>query len=93
MVPTPPVAKQVPRIDVVHGERRQDDYFWLRQKDHPEVTAHLEAENGYTDAVMKPTVKDPTKRSRLPIPVGGGKGGRDKHWSELLGYRMHGHQR
>jgi hypothetical protein len=37
------------------------------------------------DAVMKPTVKDPTRqRQRLPIPVGGGsKGGRDKHWMEL----------
>jgi oligopeptidase B len=55
MVPNPPVAKQIPKIDVVHGERRQDDYSWLRQKDHPEVTAYLEAENAYTDAVMKPT--------------------------------------
>jgi len=35
------------------------------------------------DAVLKPAVKDPTKRQRLPIPIGGGKGGRDKHWMEL----------
>ncbi len=36
------------------------------------------------DAVLKPKVKDPTKRPKLPIPVGGGsKGGRDKHWTEL----------
>jgi hypothetical protein len=36
------------------------------------------------DAALKPKVKDPTKRSRLPIPVGGGsKGGRDKHWTEM----------
>jgi hypothetical protein len=35
------------------------------------------------DAVMKPAVKDPSKRPRLPIPVGGGKSGRDKHWMEL----------
>jgi oligopeptidase B len=40
---------------VVHGEKRQDDYFWLRQKDHPDVLAHLRAENAYTDAVMKDT--------------------------------------
>jgi oligopeptidase B len=53
--PAPPVAKQVPTIDVVHGDRRQDDYFWLRQKDHPDVLAYLRAENAYTDAVMKPT--------------------------------------
>jgi hypothetical protein len=36
------------------------------------------------DAVLKPKVKDPTKRPRVPLPVGGGsKGGRDKHWTEL----------
>jgi oligopeptidase B len=51
----PPVAKKVPRTDLVHGQARQDDYFWLRQKDDPEVTAYLQAENAYTDAVMKPT--------------------------------------
>jgi oligopeptidase B len=54
-LPAPPLAKRVPKIDVVHGEKRQDDYFWLRQKDHPDVLTHLRAENAYTDAVMKPT--------------------------------------
>src|ERR1051326_4399129 len=53
--PAPPVAKRVPKIDIVHGEKRQDDYFWLRQKDHPDVLAYLREENAYTDAVMKPT--------------------------------------
>jgi oligopeptidase B len=51
----PPVARKVPRIDLVHGEARQDEYFWLRRKDDAEVTACLEAENAYTEAVMKPT--------------------------------------
>src|SRR5436190_17954478 len=52
---SPPLAKRVPKIDVIQGEKRQDDYFWLRQKDHPDVLAHLRAENAYTDHVMKPT--------------------------------------
>ncbi len=53
--PTPPVAARVP-VDVeIHGDRYVDDYVWLRQKGDPAVTAHLEAENAYTDAVMKPT--------------------------------------
>ncbi|MGH7388717.1 MAG: S9 family peptidase [Candidatus Rokuibacteriota bacterium] len=52
---TPPIAPRVARLETVHGDRRQDDYFWLRQKDDPEVTAYLEAENAYTDAAMKPT--------------------------------------
>jgi oligopeptidase B len=54
--PRPPVARKVRKTDVIHAERRQDDYFWLRDKKNPEVEAYLEAENAYTDAVMKPTV-------------------------------------
>jgi oligopeptidase B len=53
--PQPPVAKKVPKIDVIHGDVRQDDYFWLRDKDSPEVIAHLEAENAYAEAMTKPT--------------------------------------
>jgi oligopeptidase B len=54
-VPQPPVAKKVPQVDVLHGDTRQDDYAWLREKDAPDVTAYLQAENTYTDALMKPT--------------------------------------
>ncbi|MGH9795116.1 MAG: S9 family peptidase [Candidatus Acidiferrales bacterium] len=50
----PPVAKRVPKVDVVHGDERNDDYFWLREKENPEVIAYLEAENAYTDAVLEP---------------------------------------
>jgi oligopeptidase B len=50
---TAPVAKQVPRVDVVHGERREDPYFWLRDKAKPEVAAYLEAENAYTASFME----------------------------------------
>jgi oligopeptidase B len=53
--PQPPVAQKIPKVDVVHGDRRVDNYFWLREKSNPEVKAYLEAENAYTDAVMKPT--------------------------------------
>ena len=40
---------------VLHNDRRVDHYDWLRHKESPEVLAHLEAENAYTDAVLKPT--------------------------------------
>jgi oligopeptidase B len=53
--PQPPVASKIPKADVVHGDRRVDNYFWLREKSNPEVKAYLEAENAYTDAIMKPT--------------------------------------
>jgi len=52
--PAPPVAKRVPKLDLVHGETREDDYFWLRDKSNPEVAAYLEGENAYTDAVLAP---------------------------------------
>jgi oligopeptidase B len=54
-LPSPPVAKKVPHITEVNGHKMVDDYFWLRDKPNPEVRAYLEAENAYTDAVMKPT--------------------------------------
>jgi oligopeptidase B len=51
----PPVARQAPKNDAVHGDTRIDNYFWLREKTNPDVIKHLEAENAYTDAMMKST--------------------------------------
>ncbi len=51
----PPVAKIVPKADTLHGDIRIDNYFWLRDRNNPEVVEYLKAENAYTDAVMKPT--------------------------------------
>ena len=53
--PTPPVAKKVPHVTEINGRKLVDNYFWLRDKPNPEVRAYLEAENAYTDAIMKPT--------------------------------------
>src|SRR5262245_19862183 len=54
-MPTPPIAKKIPKIDMLHGDIRQDDYFWLREKDNPEVTAYLREENAYTAEMMQST--------------------------------------
>ncbi|PYM23816.1 MAG: oligopeptidase B [Candidatus Rokuibacteriota bacterium] len=54
-MPQPPVAKKVPKVTVIHGDVLQDDYHWLREKDSPDVIAHLEAENAYAEALTKPT--------------------------------------
>ena len=54
-LPAPPVAKIVPHTTEVNGRTLTDNYFWLRDKKNPEVAAYLEAENAYTNAVMKPT--------------------------------------
>jgi oligopeptidase B len=37
-----------------HGDRRTDDWYWLRDRDDPEVIAYLEAENAYADAMLAP---------------------------------------
>src|SRR6476646_4405570 len=50
-----PVARQIPVETVLHGDRRVDHYAWLREKENPEVLAYLNAENAYTDAILKPT--------------------------------------
>jgi len=46
-------APRAPRRPVTrshHGHDFVDDYEWLRDKESPEVIAHLEAENAHTDA-------------------------------------------
>ena len=43
----PPIARKHPHRLEVHGDVRVDDYYWLRQRDNPAVTAYVEAENAY----------------------------------------------
>jgi len=51
----PAAAARAQSIVAPHGTRR-DEYAWLRDdsRSAPEVLAHLEAENAYTDAVLAP---------------------------------------
>jgi len=53
--PRPPVARRHPVEHVIHGDRRIDDYAWLRDKNDPAVLAYLNAENDYTNAVLRDT--------------------------------------
>jgi oligopeptidase B len=55
----PPVAAKKPSTATHHGIALTDDYGWLRDPGYPEVTdkavlAHLEAENAWFEARMKP---------------------------------------
>ena len=50
-----PVAKIAPQEMSLHGDTRVDNYFWLRDRNDPDTIAYLEAENQYTEFVMKPT--------------------------------------
>lgn len=52
--PAAPVARREPRVEVLHGERRVDEYGWLCERDDPRVRAHLQAENAHTAAWFAP---------------------------------------
>jgi oligopeptidase B len=49
------MAEKKTKTTNIHGTTLVDDYFWLREKTNPAVLAHLQAEDAYTQAVMKPT--------------------------------------
>lgn len=53
-MPNPPIAAKKPVIVEKFGDKRVDDYFWLREKSNPEVIAYLKAENDYTQTVLGP---------------------------------------
>ena len=46
------IAKKTPVELTAHDHVRVDDYYWLRERENPEVIAYLEAENENTDAEM-----------------------------------------
>lgn len=54
-VPTPPVALKQPKELSMHGHTRVDNYYWLNERENPEVIAYLKAENEYTKQVMADT--------------------------------------
>lgn len=53
--PSPPPATRVPLLLERHGHTRIDEYHWLRDRDNPEVSAYLEAENAYLQATLAHT--------------------------------------
>ncbi|MGD0733034.1 MAG: S9 family peptidase [Terracidiphilus sp.] len=50
----PPIARKQHTETVLHGVVLGDDYAWLRDKQDPEVTAYLEAENAHAGTWMAP---------------------------------------
>ncbi|OAI38661.1 protease 2 [bacterium SCGC AG-212-C10] len=52
----PPVAKRIPVTTTFHGDTRTDEFAWLREKENPDVIAHLTAENSYAEASLAHTL-------------------------------------
>ena len=79
MTSQPPIAKRIDHRREHHGDVFIDPYEWLRDKTNPEVIAHLEAENAYTEQrteVLAPLrqkifdeIKARTKETDLSIPT------------------------
>ncbi|MCA0365635.1 MAG: S9 family peptidase [Bacteroidetes bacterium] len=49
-----PSAEKRPHDITMHNHTRTDNYYWLNQREDPEVLKYLNAENEYLEAVMKP---------------------------------------
>jgi oligopeptidase B len=51
----PPIAHKKPKVLEIHNDKRIDDYYWLNDKENPEVIDYLNAENAYTKHIMSHT--------------------------------------
>ena len=51
----PPRPEQREHVLVSHGQQRVDEYYWLRERENPEVLAYLAAENAWLAQRMAPT--------------------------------------
>jgi len=50
-----PICKKKPELLSIHNQQRIDDYYWLNDRENPEVINYLNSENSYTDSQMKNT--------------------------------------
>jgi oligopeptidase B len=50
-----PIVPKIPKTLEIHGDTRVDDYYWLNDRNNPEVIAYLNAENAYRKAKMAHT--------------------------------------
>ena len=50
-----PIAPRRPTVLTAHTDQRVDEWFWLRERDNPEVIAHLESENTHTKQALAHT--------------------------------------
>ena len=50
----PPIALRIPHPHELHGDVREDDFYWLKDRNNAEVIQYLEEENRYYDEIMQP---------------------------------------
>ncbi len=50
-----PVCKKIPKELTIHNDTRIDNYYWLNDRDNPDVIEYLNKENEYTDKSLAHT--------------------------------------
>lgn len=50
-----PIATKKPKELIIHSDRRIDNYYWLNDKENPEVIDYLNSENDYAKEIMSHT--------------------------------------
>ena len=56
-LPNAPIAKQIPKNLTMHDDVRVDEFYWLNDRENPEVIDYLNKENDYYDAHTAHTKK------------------------------------
>ena len=56
-LPNAPIAKQIPKNLTMHDDVRVDEFYWLNDRDNPEVIDYLNKENDYYNAHTAHTKK------------------------------------
>lgn len=79
-----PEARKIPKELTIHGDTRIDNYYWLNQRENPEVIEYLEAENVYKESMMGHTRKLQDKLYREIV-------GRIKQTDMSVPYRDNGY--
>ncbi|MDO4259326.1 MAG: prolyl oligopeptidase family serine peptidase [Actinomycetaceae bacterium] len=97
----PPIAPQKfgTRVRDIHGEHFDDPWDWLRDKENPEVLAHLAAENAWADhicaasadlaAAIESEVRAFTRLADVSVPHRIGSHWYFSRWHEGSNYRTH----
>lgn len=56
-----PSPKKIPHTHEIHGDRREDPYYWLKNRGDKDVTAYLKSENAYTTNALSGVSKEKAK--------------------------------
>jgi len=79
-----PKAKKIEKQLSKHGNTRIDNYYWLNERENPEVISYLEQENAYTDTMLSHTKAFQEKLYNEMV-------GRIKQTDESVPYKLNGY--